>query len=189
MDKILGLDPSITAFGWCLAAPKPVPPEAWVSGTYRPEGLSDLGLWFGELLARERPDMIVCEQPLQVIMMYGKKQLIHLPSGGSMLTPNASQTVLWKIEGMIIGIAALCQCPVLMVPPKTWRASILGDGNLDRDIAKARAKRACDMMGMKIRSVDEAEASCVALFGLGSIEWRDVIRRKTLMADSPTLQQ
>jgi hypothetical protein len=129
------------------------------------------------MLAAWQPDMIACEQPLQVIMLYGKKGLIHLPGGKQMFTPNADQSILWKIEGMVRTLAALASIPMLMVPVKTWRASILGDGNLEREKAKMRAKQRCLQMGIDIGSVDAAEAACVALYGLGTIEFRHAIMR------------
>lgn len=176
--RLLALDPSMTAFGWCLALDKPAPLEAWQHGTWRAAGLEELALTYGRALAELRPDLVVFEQPLQVIMLYGKKQLIATKGGSmTMVTPNASQTILWKIEGAIRGIAALCECPTLAVPPKTWRATILGDGSLPGEVAKTRAKQICMQLGIPIKSVDEAEACCVGLYGLGTIEFRNAIRR------------
>lgn len=177
MHRLLALDPSMTAFGWALCFERPTPVERWEHGTWRAAGLEELALKYGEALAELKPDMVVYEQPLQVIMLYGKKGMIQLPGGASMVTPNASQAILWKIEGAIRGIAALCQCPTLAVPPKTWRANILGDGNMPKETAKARAKVTCDRLGITIKSVDEAEACCVGLHGLGTIEFRDAVRR------------
>jgi len=173
----LGLDPSMTAFGWCLSHAGPAPIDTWTTGAFREKTLEDLARKLGEFVGVMQPDMICCEQPLQVIMLYGKKGLIHMPGGASMLTPNADQTVLWKIEGAVRTIASLAAIPLLMVPVKTWRASILGDGNLDRDKAKQRAKQACLQMGIPVTSVDAAEAACVALYGLGTIEFRHAIMR------------
>ena len=191
--RVLALDPSMTAFGWCLAFAGPTPLERWEHGTWREPGLEALALRYGEAVAALQPDLICYEDPIQAIMVYGKKGILHLPSGMTMVTPNASQIILWKIEGVIRGIAALCSCPILAVSPKTWRASILGDGNLPKDKAKARAKVQCDRLGLKIRSVDEAEACCVGLYGLGTIEFRDAIRRdihgRNRKVDEPTTMQ
>jgi len=173
----LGLDPSMTAFGWCLSHAGPTPVKEWTTGTLREASLEDLARKFGELVGAWQPDMICCEEPIQQIFLYGKKQLVQLPGGGSMMTPNAAQIILWKIEGAIRTVASLAAIPLLMVSPKTWRAQILGDGNLDRDKAKQRAKQACLHMGVPVTSVDAAEAACVALYGLGTIEFRHAIMR------------
>jgi Holliday junction resolvasome RuvABC endonuclease subunit len=175
--RLLGLDPSMTAFGWCMSWAGPAPIGQWQTGTLRSASLEDLAVDLAELISGFLPDMIACEQPLQVIMLYGKKGLIQLGGGGAMLTPNADQTILWKIEGMVRALAACAAIPLLMVPVKTWRAVILGDGNLDRDKAKVRAKQACLQMGINITSVDAAEAACVALYGLGTTEFRAAILR------------
>src|SRR5262245_49861077 len=124
--RLLALDPSMTAFGWCLVEDRPTPITEGQNGTIRAEGLEELALTYGEMLAEMQPDLVVYEQPLQVIMLYGKKQMIASKGGSmTMVTPNATQTILWKIEGAIRGIASLCQCPTLAVPVKTWRATIL----------------------------------------------------------------
>jgi hypothetical protein len=175
--RLLGLDPSMTALGWCMSFAGPAPVSEWVTGTLREASLEALSVSVAELISGFQPDMIACEQPLQVIMLYGKKVLIQKHGGGSMLTPNADQTVLWKIEGMIRALAAIAAAPLLMVPVKTWRAKILGDGNLDREKAKVRAKQTCLQLGVPITSVDAAEAACVALYGLGTIEFRQAILR------------
>src|SRR5262245_7597024 len=130
-----------------------------------------------EMITEWQPDIICCEQPLQVIMMYGKKQLIAVGNNMNMVTPNADQIVLWKIEGAIRTIAALGNIPLLMVPVKTWRATILGDGNLDRAKAKMRAKQTMLRLGVPVTSVDAAEAACVALYGMGTVEFRHAITR------------
>lgn len=74
------------------------------------------------------------------------------------------------------------------MPPKTWRATILHGGNLPGRVAKVRAQQACAHMGLKIRSVDEAEACCVALYGLGTIEFRAAINRERGLGENPTRQ-
>lgn len=173
--RLLALDPSMTATGWCIAQSAPRDVTTWEHGTVRPKMLSDLAMWFGTMLAEVKPDLVVFEEPLQVIMMYGKKQLVK--GGKGFVTPNASQTVLWKLEGMLIGVCALAACPAIAVAPRTWRAAILHDGNLPGPVAKVRAQQACAHMGLSIRSVDEAEACCIALYGLGTIEFREAARK------------
>lgn len=167
----------MTAFGWCIAFGPPAMPQTWRHGTWRAKSFEDLALLFGQCLQAEEPDLVVYEEPLQVIVLYGKKQLIHLPGGNQFFTPNASQTILWKIEGMMRGVCAIAEVPCLGVPPKTWRATVLGDGNLPKDRAKLRAQQTCAHLQIPIKSVDEAEACCVALHGLSTVEFRDAERR------------
>lgn len=177
MGSLLAFDPSMTAFGWCHAYSAPMGVGTWNHGTIRAESLTDLSLELAQMMATLQPDLIAYEDPIQAIFMYGKKQLVHLPNGGAMFTPNADQIILWKIEGAIRALAAAASIPTLAVPVKTWRATVLKDGNLPKDKAKQRARQTCVHLGIDIRSVDEAEACCVAVHSLGTIEFRDALRR------------
>lgn len=50
---------------------------------------------------------------------------------------------------------------VEIISPRTWRAEILGNGNMPRAQAKAAAKAHCKMLGWAFETEDEAEAQVI----------------------------
>jgi len=158
MMRVLAVDPSKTASGWAIFDGR----ECMASGTLRSDGVEDFAQKFTLLVGEWRPKVICFERAIRSIKMYGKKGL--LPGNEGFVTPNAASMILHNIEGVIIGVGVALDIRLLGVAVATWRAAILGDGKLSRDVAKRRAKETCQHLKIKYRSVDEAEAILIGLW-------------------------
>lgn len=161
--RVLGLDPSKTATGWALYDKR----DLIASGTLRSEDVAMFAEKLHVLLGEWRPGLIIYEAAIRSIKTYARKAL---PGEGGWAAPNAAQMILLEIQGAIVGLAQAMSIPVMPVSSKTWRASILHDGNLSREVAKRRAKEACTALGLRFKSVDEAEAILIGLYGSQTIE-------------------
>jgi hypothetical protein len=162
--RIIGLDPSKTATGWSVWDKR----DLIASGTIRSD---DVGMFAEKLLMllREwRPGAIAYEQAIRSIRTYGRKTL--LPGEAAWVGPNAGQMVLLEVQGAVIGLATALDIKTLGVSASTWRAAILKDGKLSREIAKRRAKETCKALGLRFKSVDEAEAILIGLWASQSME-------------------
>ena len=82
-----------------------------------------------------------------------------------MVDPSGDQLKLSEIQGAIRGIAEALDIPVVFVSPKTWRAKVLGNGNLSRPDAKRAAREHCRYLKIDARNHDSAEACCIGLWG------------------------
>lgn len=165
---LLALDQSLTRSGWAMIPGSRFVREEMATGSFASVDVGDFGDNLLKLVDDHRPQFIVYERPLNIVVMYGKRQLTE----ARMVTPNADQLKLHRIAGMIDGIALGRGIDRLDVPPATWRARVLGDGRLDKAKAKAAAKLYCQRLGVPARSHDVAEAVCLALFGITSPEYR-----------------
>ena len=165
--RVLGCDPSITAFGLARgeAGRAGLNASSVTTRTIRAETLHELARELKQEVADFQPDLICYEAARRDIATYGKKGL--LPGMTGFVTPNASQLVLLEIQGLIIGIAVYYGASLIEAQPRTWRKQVLGNGNMDRTTAKAAAKAYCRTIGVKAGSVDAAEAVCIAVFGAG----------------------
>jgi Holliday junction resolvasome RuvABC endonuclease subunit len=167
--KVLGLDPSLTATGWALIGDKQ---KLFSSGTIRSDTVGEFATSFASLVAVTDPQVIVYEQARRDIAVFGKKGL--MPGMTGFVTPNANQLVLLEVQGVILGVAASRSIRALPVSVATWRACMYGKGGgrLGRDEAKAKAKETCRQMKLPFKSVDEAEAIMVGLYGAALPEVR-----------------
>lgn len=164
MTRVLGLDPSKTATGWSVFDKR----DLIASGTIRSDSVGMFAEKLHLLLGEWRPALIGFESAIRSIRTYGRKGL--LPGQEGWVGPNASQMILVEIQGAIIGLATSMAVPILPVAAQTWRSSILHDGKLSREVAKHRAKETCKALGLKFKSVDEAEAILIGLYASQSIE-------------------
>jgi Holliday junction resolvasome RuvABC endonuclease subunit len=158
--KILSLDPSLTATGWAIVETPKV--KVLASGTFRPDNVHDFAQHLLVLVIEHQPALISYEAARRDIMLYGKKGL--LPGKAGFVTPNASQLVLLELQGAIIAVAAANGLVAHATAVQTWRAAILGTGQMQRDAAKAAAKQYLIRSQIHFRSVDEAEAICLGLY-------------------------
>ena len=165
--RVLGCDPSMTAFGLARgeAGKAGLIASTVTTRTIRAENLHELARELKQEFADFKPDLVAYEGARRDIAVYGKKGL--LPGMTGFVTPNANQLVLLEIQGLIIGISVFYGAALIEAQPRTWRKQVLGNGNLDRAAAKAAAKAYCRMLGIKAGSVDAAEAVCIAVFGAG----------------------
>jgi hypothetical protein len=81
------------------------------------------------------------------------------------LVPQYDKTLQCGIYGIIGAVARIRNIPILTVMPQSWRATVLGDGKLNRAKAKARALWLCGQLGWKPQTDDDAEAACIWLWG------------------------
>src|SRR5262245_7194928 len=174
--RILALDPSKTRTGWC-AMEGPGPVKLLAHGSFRSADIPGFADRLHDVMDRWIPDLVVYEEPLQVIALYGRKGL--LPGQEHFAAPNAAQTVLWKIEGAVEAIAFGYNVPVHAVTPRTWRKQVLGDGAMPKDRAKARARQYCDYaFALQKLNEDEAEAVCIGVYGATSQVFRFVMEKE-----------
>jgi len=164
MTLLMGLDPSKTATGWSLFDKR----DLVASGTIRSDGALDFAGKFHMLLVEFRPSVIAYEQAIRSIRTYGRKTL--MPGEAAWSGPNAGQMILLEIQGAILGLSKAMDIHTLPVSASTWRSAILKDGKLSRDVAKQRAKETCKALGLKFKSVDEAEAILIGLWASQTME-------------------
>lgn len=77
--------------------------------------------------------------------------------------PATSMSAIYRIYGLSFAAAAVCSrlnIPAVMVVQQTWRKAFLGSGHIPD--AKKAAKAKCEALGIKISSVDAAEAVGIA---------------------------
>lgn len=165
--RVLGCDPSMTAFGLARgeAGRSGLNAASVTTRTIRAETLNELARELWAEITSFQPELITYEAARRDIATYGKKGL--LPGNAGFVTPNANQLVLLEIQGLIIGQAVAFGAALIEAHVKTWRKQVLGNGNMDRPTAKAAAKAYCRTLGIKAGSVDAAEAVCIAVFGAG----------------------
>jgi hypothetical protein len=83
------------------------------------------------------------------------------------------QSGLW---GIFTGIAHTKGIPVFEVSVQTWRAFVLGDGKLKKDVAKARALQLCGHLGWAASDHNAAEAAGIWLWACSQVEPKSVPR-------------
>lgn len=169
MTRIIGLDPSKAATGWSVYDKR----DLIASGTIRSDDAHMFTEKMHVLLGEWRPALIVYESAIRTIRTYGRALM---PGEAAWSGPNAGQLTLLEIQGAILGLAQAMDIQTLAVAARTWRASILHDGNLSREVAKRRAKETCKALGLRFKSVDEAEAILIGLYGSQTIEAKYVGR-------------
>lgn len=167
--RTMGIDPSISAFGWALVRnPRNID---LVSGTIRAKDIDALIGMFAILLDEQKPDLVAFERALPYVKEYQKKQLDW--QGNAQFTPNPAAFILHELQGAMRALLVVRGIRYLVVAPETWRAAILGKGPMKRDKAKAMAKAYVDRIGIKERmSVDACEAVCIGLWACSTIEYR-----------------
>ncbi|MCO6050869.1 hypothetical protein NGM99_13880 [Mesorhizobium sp. RP14(2022)] len=179
---ILAFDQSIARTGWCLYEPPATKSMIIGSFTSRPEkGMSTeekTGIFCDEIekLFREhKPQFVIWEAATEVIRSFapktGKGDLAGVKTPPP-LTVNADQLILRDIQGHIRHAARARRLPYEAVNPRTWRASILKNGNLDRETAKKKAREMCQMLRIPAKNEDQAEAVCIALYGATTQTYR-----------------
>lgn len=100
-----------------------------------------------DILTVEQPDLVMIEAPLMATSV-----------------PRSAATA-WLLIGLAHNAETVCaergvQCERVAV--QTWRARVLGRGNIRRDEAKERALRLCAAAGWDTGgSHDRAEAACI----------------------------
>jgi hypothetical protein len=166
MTVILALDQSLTRTGYAVMAGTRFDPGTTITGSFNSANVEEFIERIGELIEDLDPHVVIWEAPIMVVMMYGKRQL----TGAGMVTPNASQFLLHHLHGALLALTRGRQR--LYVPPKTWRAAILGNAKLDRARAKAAARLHCSRIGLPQPNHDCAEAVCLGLYAQASPEVR-----------------
>lgn len=158
---VLALDPSLTRTGYAAFSAPPPHLKDIETGSFNSSDPEDFIAQLLALVERVGADFVAAEQARAVILTYGKKQLV---SAGPVVTPNAKQLKLSEIQGGMRGLCVARHIPLALVSPKTWRAKVLGNGNLSRPEAKAAAKTYCRRLGIDVRNHDVAEAVCIGLW-------------------------
>lgn len=181
MSLCLGFDQSITQTGWCLFT-FPGNERLMKCGSFSAKHGRDaeeqcdiFGREIKAIIGRHKDalrtdGLIVWERAKRQISGYEKHDnpddmLPAEPDRKPRFTVNATQLLLPEIQGMLRAAAIFYRIPYESVPPRTWRAAILGDGNMDRPTAKAAAKAYCRMLGIKAANENEAEAACITRWG------------------------
>lgn len=158
--KLLALDPSLTRTGYAIfSAPPPTLADLEV-GSFTSEDPEDFVRQVLAIVDDRGIEFIAAEMARGIVLMYGKKQL----GGIGAVTPNGNQLKLSEIQGGMRGVCAARHIPLALVAPKTWRAKVLGNGNLSRPEAKAAAKRYCQQIKVEVKNHDVAEAVCIGLW-------------------------
>jgi hypothetical protein len=85
------------------------------------------------------------------------------------LVPQYDKTLQCGLWAVIKAVAAIRRIPVLVAHIGTWRAFVLGDGKLKRDVAKTRAVQTVTRLGWDVDSHDAAEAACIWLWGCSQV--------------------
>lgn len=160
---VLALDPSLTRSGFVTFEAPPVRFDTLAAGSFGSDDPAHFTRQLHAIIEAAGPGMIFAEEARKVILIYGKKQLQI--GGDQMTTPNADQLKLSEIQGAIRGLAEAADIPLVLVPPPTWRAKILGNGGLSRQEAKRAAKRHCAYLKIDVKNHDSAEAVCIGLWG------------------------
>ena len=157
---LLAFDPSLTRTGYARITAPPVLASGIEADSFASADPDDFIEQALQLIEDLRPDFIVAEAARRRIFLYGKKTL----GRDIMVTPNADQLKLSVIEGGLLGIARTKRIPLVLVATQTWRKGVLGNGNLQRDAAKALAVTTCSRLKIAVRNHDAAEAVCVGLY-------------------------
>jgi hypothetical protein len=92
------------------------------------------------------------------------------------LVPQFDKTLQCGIFSAFGGIARNKQIPILVAPVQTWRATILGDGKLKKEIAKARAISICGALGWSAPDHNAAEAAMQWLYACWKVAPNSVPR-------------
>lgn len=162
---ILALDPSLTRCGFVTFEAPPVRLDTLAAGSFASDDPAHFIRQLAAIIEAAEPGMIFAEKAREVILVYGKKQLQFAGQGQHMTTPNADQLKLSEIQGGIRGLAEAADIPLVLVSPKTWRAKILGNGNLSRPEAKKAAKDYCRYLKIEAKNHDVAEAILIGIWG------------------------
>lgn len=178
---ILAFDQSIARTGWCLYEPPSHSSMLIGSFTSRPsknmsteEKTAIFCDEIEKLFKAHRPQFVVWEAATEIIRSFAKQGKDDLagPVKAPPMTVNADQLILRDIQGHIRHAARARRIPYEAVNPKTWRAAILKNGNLDRETAKKKAKEFCQMLRIPAKNEDQAEAVCIALYGATTQTYR-----------------
>lgn len=181
MSLILAFDQSIARTGWALHEPPSVSSIAFGSFTSRPHtGMSTeekTAIFCDEiekLFKAHRPQFVIWEAATEIIRSYPKQGKVDLLGEAKVqgVTVTADQLILRDIQGHIRHATRARRIPYEAVNPKTWRASILKNGNLGRDDAKKKAKELCQMLRIPVKNDDQAEAVCIAMYGASTQTFR-----------------
>ena len=115
-------------------------------------------LWITRRLLSEPPDLVVLEQPVGV----------H------------DSSLLMGLRGIMIGLTRAHDIKLREVAVATWRLYFIGQGNLKRDIAKARAVDLCGRLGWSAPDHNAAEAAGIWLWACVQVAPRMVPRHEPL---------
>lgn len=85
------------------------------------------------------------------------------------LVPQYDKTLQCGLWAIMTGVAAVKGIPIVIAPIQTWRAFVLGQGNLKKDLAKTRAVQTVTQLGWQADSHDAAEAGCIWLWACGQV--------------------
>lgn len=183
---ILAFDQSIARTGWALYEPPSHGSMLVGSFTSRPDKNMSTeektAIFCDEiekLFRAHKPQFVIWEAAAEVIRSYppmvSKKDLLAAVKAAERqgpLTVNADQLILRDIQGHLRHAARARRIPYESVQPKTWRAAILKNGNLDRETAKRKAREFCQMLRILVKNEDQAEAVCIALYGATTQTYR-----------------
>lgn len=158
----LGFDQSLTRTGWCYMPGRHGSIEGIRTGSFASEDPRDFMRQCSEMIEVHQPGRIVFEDPIDVIMTFSRKTLPGIPGFSA---GNAGQLKLHRIAGQIEGLAFARSIECLPVKIKSWRAAVLGNGNLTGPKAKAQAREWCRRNGITIANHDEAEGVCITYYG------------------------
>jgi hypothetical protein len=171
---ILAFDQSIARTGWCVYEPPHLSSIKFGSFTSRPETNMSTedkaGIFCDEievLFKTHKPQFVVWESAAEVIRSYAKQGKTDLVGEQKVqgVTVNADQLILRDIQGHIRHAARARRIAYEPAQPRTWRAAILKNGNLNRDAAKKAARDLCHQMRVPVKNDDQAEAVLLALYG------------------------
>lgn len=183
---ILSFDQSIARTGWCVYEPPSHASMLVGSFTSRPstnmsteEKTAIFCDEIEKLFKAHRPNFVIWEAATEIIRSYPKQGKTDLIGEAKVqgVTVTADQLILRDIQGHIRHAARARRIPYEPVNPKTWRASILKNGNLCRDEAKKKAKEFCQMLRIMVKNDDQAEAVCLAFFGATTQTFRMLTAR------------
>lgn len=181
MPVILAFDQSIARTGWALYEPPRHAAMLVGSFTSRPDkGMTTeekAAIFCDEiekLFKAHKPQFVIWEAATEVIRSFVKQGKTDLAGTtvAAPMTVNADQLILRDIQGHIRHASRARRIPYEAVQPKTWRAAILKNGNLDRESAKKKAREFCQMIRVPVKNEDQAEAVCIALYGATTQTYR-----------------
>jgi Holliday junction resolvasome RuvABC endonuclease subunit len=172
--KILGLDLSLTSTGYCLIDTS-LTDEPWVGRDFV-TGV----VWHGAVGSKtlhdvERLEMFdywIREALHHKALPFGSATVDHVAVEGYSFGSPFNATSLGELGGVIKLAIHQAGIPLHVIPPKTWRKALCGNGNIKKhDVSKELHKR----YGVEFASLDTLEAWAVAM----------CLRRQLLGLDKP----
>jgi hypothetical protein len=170
--RLLSLDLA-TRLGWAVGDLEHGDP---VWGEHRlPSGNDDTqmfflayGIWLKEMLAAEKPNVIVMEAPM----------------GGSSVMNAITD---YKLKGLCVCtelVAAGRQVPVRQVPAGTWKKSFTGTGRFGKSTKPYPPIEACAARGWAVKTDNMADALGIFVHGVGALAPGSVARFEPLFRAS-----